>query len=392
MSAGILDESPFLTAPDEGYSPMLDHERVRRRRACAQALAGGVREVSAEAVVRRVCALQAQDALAADLGIRARGRDITAPAVRAAYEEERSIVRGWYLRGTLHTVCSEDARWILALLAPRILAATGRRYHQLGLHEDLRRRADHLLRQVLTTHGPLIRAELTGHLTGIGIPPDGQAPFHLIRHAALTGVLCHGPRRAGEATYVLLDDWLPTRGGDAPRDADAALAELARRYLAAHAPAGPEDFAVWSGLPLSFARRAWAMLAQAGGITADSGLTELTGRPGEQGRPPEAPDTVAAPDAPDAPDVRMLPAYDNYLLAYRTREACVPAAHEADVRPGGGIIRPTVIADGLTVATWARRDAGRSITVRAFEPLPPRTQAAVDAEISDVSRFCRQSA
>ncbi|MFD9099174.1 winged helix DNA-binding domain-containing protein [Streptomyces collinus] len=362
--------------------PDHDHESVRRRRAWAQALAGGVREASAEAVVRRVLALQAQDAIAADLGIRARGRDITAPAVRAAYEDERSIVRGWYLRGTLHTVCSEDARWILALLAPRLLAATGRRYHQLGLHEDLRRRADHLIRQALTTHGPLTRAELTGHLTALGVPPDGQAPFHLIRHAALTGVLCHGPRRAGEATYVLLDDWLPA-GGDDPRDADAALAELARRYLAAHAPAGPEDFAVWSGLPVSWARRAWGTLAQAGAITADGDLTTLAGREGKRAYPPGTPDAV---------DVRMLPAYDNYLLAYRSREACVPAAHEADVWPGGGVIRPTVVADGLTVATWARRDAGRSITVRTFAPLSPRLQAAVDAETSDVSRFCLQSA
>ncbi|AGS66977.1 winged helix DNA-binding domain-containing protein [Streptomyces collinus] len=365
---------------------MPEYDRVRLRRACAQALAGGVREATAEAVVRRVCALQAQDAMAADLGIRARGADITAPAVRAAYEDERSIVRGWYLRGTLHTVCSEDARPLLALLAPRILAATGRRYHQLGLHEELRRRADHLIRQVLSTHGPLTRAELTGHLTPLGIPPDGQAPFHLIRHAALTGVLCHGPRRAGEATYVLLDDWLPRGGGRREADGDAALAELARRYLAAHAPAGPQDFAVWSGLPLSWARRAWNTLARAAAITADGDLTTLAARAGKREYPPDA------PGAPGAPDVRMLPALDNYLLGYRSREACVPAAHEADVWPGGGVIRPTVVADGLVVATWARRDAGRSITVRAFAPLPPGTRAAVDAETEDVSRFCRRSA
>jgi hypothetical protein len=77
---------------------MLDHESVRRLRAHAQALAGGAREASAEAVIRRVFAIQAQDATAADLGIRVRGRDITARAIRTAYEKERSIVRGWYMR------------------------------------------------------------------------------------------------------------------------------------------------------------------------------------------------------------------------------------------------------------------------------------------------------
>lgn len=245
---------------------MLDLESVRRSRARAQSLAGGVREASAEAVVRRVFALQAQNVAAADLGIRVRGRDITATAVRSAYEDQRSIVRGWYLRGTLHTVPSDDAPWVLRLLAPRILAATGRRYRQLGLTDDLRRRADHLLRRVLTAHGPLTRAELTEHLTALGIASDGQASFHVIRHAALNGILCFGPRRAGEATYVLLDDWLPG-GQRSSWDPDAALAELARRYLAAHAPAAVEDFAAWSGLPVTWARTAWKMLAQSGVIT-----------------------------------------------------------------------------------------------------------------------------
>ena len=189
---------------------MVDHESVRRLRAHAQVLAGGAREGSAEAVVQRVFAIQAQDPTASDLGIRVRGRDITAQAIRTAYEKDRSIVRNWYMRGTLHTIPSDDARWVLPLLSPRTLAATNRRYQQLGLDDALRRRADHVIRRALAAHGPLTRAELTEHLTPLGIPPDGQAPFHLIRHAALTGILCHGPQRVGETTYVLLSDWLPT--------------------------------------------------------------------------------------------------------------------------------------------------------------------------------------
>ncbi|MFF4583826.1 winged helix DNA-binding domain-containing protein [Streptomyces sp. NPDC001373] len=262
-------------------------------------------------VVRRVFAIQAQDATAADLGIRVRGRDITAQAIRTAYEKERSIVRNWYMRGTLHTIPSDDARWVLQLLSPRILAATSRRYQQLGLGDDLRRRADHLIRRALAAHGPLTRAELTERLTALGIPPDGQAPFYLIRHAALTGILCHGPQRAGEGTYVLLDDWLPSTGRFR-WEGDDALAELARRYLAAHSPATLEDFAAWSGLPITWARRAWKVLAESGVITEYGALTMLAGRVKE------------LPRSSDTPDVRMLPAYDNYLIGYRTREASAP--------------------------------------------------------------------
>ncbi|MFJ4320907.1 winged helix DNA-binding domain-containing protein [Streptomyces lavendulae] len=355
---------------------MLDHESVRRLRAHAQALAGGAREDSAEAVVRRVFAIQAQDATAADLGIRVRGRDITAQAIRTAYEKERSIVRGWYMRGTLHTIPSDDARWVLRLLSPRILAATSRRYQQLDLDDDLRRRADYLIRRVLAAHGPLTRAELTEHLTTLGMSPDGQEPFHLIRHAALTGVLCHGPQRAGEATYVLLDDWLLTTGS-ARWEEGAALAELARRYLAAHAPATLEDFAAWSGLPVTWARRAWKLLAESGVITEYGGLTMLAGRVEE------------LPGPSDTPDVRILPAYDNYLIGYRTREMSVPALHQARVWPGGGLIRPTVIADGLAIATWSRGSGARSIKVDAFEPVPPQIQREVDMEKDAVVRFLR---
>jgi hypothetical protein len=358
---------------------MPGHESVRWLRARAQALAGGAREACAEAVVRRVFAIQAQDATAADLGIRVRGREITARDIRAAHENERSIVRGWYMRGTLHAIPSDDARWVLRLLAPRTLAATSRRYQQLGLTDNLRERADHLLRRVLTTHGPLTRAELTGHLTTLGVPPDGQAPFHLIRHAALTGILCHGPQRAGEATYVLLDDWLPAIRGAQP-EGDAALAGLARRYLAAHAPAALEDFAAWSGLPVTWARRAWKMLAESGAIAERGALTMLAAQV----------DGSRGPS--DAPDVRMLPAYDNYLIGYRTREGSVPALHQARVWPGGGLIRPTVIADGLAIATWTRTSGGRSIQVEAFEPVPPQIKAGIDKEKTSVVRFLQPTA
>ncbi|MFI0939666.1 winged helix DNA-binding domain-containing protein [Streptomyces sp. NPDC021020] len=351
-----------------------DQRRIRELRARAQAVGGGVREGSPADVVRRVLAVQAQDAVAAALGIRARGRGITAEAVRAAYEDERSIFRGWFVRGTLHTVPAADARWLLRLLAPGILAATTRRYRQLGLGDKVLAASDELLGRTAAAQGPLTRPELTQALAPLGIPPEGQAPFHLIRHAALTGVLCHGPQRAGEATYVPLDDWLPPTAGP---EGDDAVAELARRYLAAYAPAAPEDFATWSGLPLPRARRAWQALAAEGTTTPyDAALTTLAAHPPE-------------PPTPDTPDVRLLPAYDGYLLGHRTRATSVPAPHQSRVWPGGGIIRPTALADGLTLATWTRTSAKPFINVEPFAALPPAIAEAVARESAAVTAFLR---
>ncbi|MFI0722782.1 winged helix DNA-binding domain-containing protein [Streptomyces sp. NPDC021224] len=355
-----------------------DQRRIRELRARAQAVGGGVREDSPADVVRRVFAVQAQDAGAAALGIRARGHGITAETVRAAYEDERGIVRGWFLRGTLHTVPAADARWLLRLLAPGILAATVRRYGQLGLDDVTLAASDELLGRTVAAQGPLTRAELTQVLGPLGIPAKSQAPFHLIRHAALTGVLCHGPQRAGEATYVLLDDWLPPTAGP---EGDAAEAELARRYLAAYAPATPEDFATWSGLPVTRARRAWQALAAEGTTTPyDATLTTLAAAPAPE------------PPAPGTPDVRLLPAYDGYLLGHRTRATSVPAPHESRVWPGGGIIRPTVLVDGLTVATWTRTSTKPLINVDPFAPLPPELAESVARESAAVTAFLRPEA
>lgn len=94
---------------------------------------------------------------------------------------------------------------------------------------------------------------------------------------------------------------------------------------------------------------------------------------------------------PATPDVRLLPAYDNYLIGYRTRENSVPALHQSQVWPGGGLIRPTVIADGLAIGTWTRHSGKRPVQVDAFEHLPPQIQQEVDSETTAVVGFVRNA-
>ncbi|WP_063857015.1 DNA glycosylase AlkZ-like family protein [Kitasatospora sp. Root107] len=128
--------------------------------------------------------------------------------------------------------------------------------------------------------------------------------------------------------------------------------------------------------PVTLARRAWKTLTQTGSITEYGALSVPTERAEE------------LRDRPGTLDVRMLPAYDNYLVGYRGRELSVPAAHHGRVWPGGGVIRPTVVADGLAIGTWARRDASRVVQVDAFEPLSSQVQALADTEASAVTAFC----
>ncbi len=88
----------------------------------------------------------------------------------------------------------------------------------------------------------------------------------------------------------------------------------------------------------------------------------------------------------------MLPAYDNYLVGYRTREVSVPASHRDAVWPGGGVIRPTVIADGLAIGTWTRGCGARRIQVDAFGSVAPQVELGVGMEKASVVRFLRPTA
>jgi hypothetical protein len=257
------------------------------------------------------------------------------------------------MRGTLHLVPSEDAAWLVDLLGPLGITGSLRRLQQLGVPEEAVPGAIELIRDTLAEHGPLTRAELMEPLSRAGITTDGQAAAHLPALAALQGFVCNGPMRGGKPTYVLRDDWL---GRDLPRlPREQAVAELVRRYVRAFGPAEPEDFASWSGLPLRDARAGWEVIA------------------GDRAAEPAR--------APRRPVTRLLPAFDTYLLGYRTRAFCVPAEHAREVWPGGGIVRPTVVVDGRGVGTWRR--TGTKVDI---EPFDGEAFDATD-EIADVQRF-----
>jgi hypothetical protein len=302
-------------------------------------------------VVRAVVGVQAQEPVAGALSIRVRSTGLTRSDVERALVEERSIVRLWAMRGTIHIVAAEDAAWLVDLFGPLTLTATHRRLGQLGVSEADRPRAVALIRTALADHGPLTRAELMEPLARARITTDGQAAAHLPHLAAIEGHVCFGPPRAGKPTFVLRDDWLGTGLPRLPRD--RAIAELARRYGAGFGPTGPEDFAAWSGLPLRDARLAWTQTPLA--------LTEG--------------------GAPHPPIIRLLPAFETYMLGYRSREFAVPPEHARKVWPGGGIVRPTVVENGRAVATWKR--SGTSVEIEPFGSGP----VAAEEEIADVRRF-----
>jgi hypothetical protein len=227
--------------------------------------------------------------------------------------------------------------------------------------------------------GPLSRAELVRALAakGVKVDPVGQAPAHLVGSAALSGLVCRGPDLDGdEASYVLLEDWTGKGRG---LDGEGALAELARRYLAGHGPAAPEDLAAWSGLPIGRARLGFEL------VDGELGEVELDGRRLWALKGPRNP----APAQAQAPVVRLLPRFDDYLLGWRGRDLILDPRFARRIQAGGGWIHPAVVVDGRVAGTWrSRRAGGRlELTVEPFGRLPRGTRPGLEAEAADLGRF-----
>ncbi|HEV3462457.1 MAG TPA: winged helix DNA-binding domain-containing protein [Actinomycetota bacterium] len=356
-------------------------DRLRLLRMRAQRLLGR-RPRDVGAVVRGVGGLQAQDTPASRLAVRVRSAGLDEAAVRRACNRDRSVVRTWVMRGTLHLVAAEDVGWLVGLLGPRFAAGNRRRRLQLGLDDRLCERALEVLPAVLAG-GPLSRAELVRGLAakGVRIDPGGQAPAHLVGLAALRGLICRGPDLDGdEASYVLLEDWVgPAGGRRGVLGGDGALAELARRYLGGHGPAAPEDLAAWSGLALGRARQAFELAA------GDLREVELDGR--RLWAP--AGTTTTRPPA-SGPVVRLLGRFDDYLLGWRDRDLTLDPAFAGRIQAGGGWIHPAVVVDGRVVGTWRARRAGGGldVTVEPFgDGLPRGSGPGLEEEAADIGRF-----
>src|SRR5581483_3972272 len=318
----------------------------------------------------RTTAVQAQDPFQSRLGVRARsGAAVDESAVSAAIERERSVVRTWLMRGTIHLVTAADVRWLVRLVGPAVQRKFATRWQRLGLTPDVVDRCVRLLPEILAD-GPRTRAEVRAGLAERGLTldsPDPQVNAHALVHASSIGLVCRGPARGRTATFVLLDDWLP----DSPAgpSGDDALAELARRYFAAFSPATVADFVTWSGLA---GRRAIEL------IRDELTPVDVDGASGYR-----------LGEVAPARGVRLLPAFDNYLIGYRDRGALLAPELHGEVYQGGWIL-PTVLRDGRVIGTWSLDRPGGRVRLKPFEPWPGAVQRAVDREVSDLARFLDQ--
>jgi Winged helix DNA-binding domain len=329
-----------------------------KARLTAQLLAGKLAR-DPVAVAERLLAVQGQDQRGARLAVRARSQGLTAADVDRALTEERSLLITWLNRGTLHLVRSEDYPWLHALTAPAQITGNLRRLAQEGVSPDDAERG-------MADEGPLTRHQLRERIAAAGVRTERQALVHILMRASLLGLAVRGPMVGGQHAYVLVRDWL---GEPKPVDRDAALHDLARRYLAGHGPASDRDLARWAGLPLRDARAGLNAVASELREYKD-GLVDLARRP----------------PAAELPPPRLLGSYDPVLLGWTSRED-VLGPHQQLVTVNG-LFRPFALVRGRAAASWSMPRG--EVLIEPFGRLSKADAAALDRDAEDVRRFLGQ--
>lgn len=333
--------------------PAADDETLRRRRLLSQRLAPGAAASTPEEAARAVLGIQAQDLRAAGLAIRARVPTAVPTAIA-----EAELVRTWTVRGTVHLLAADDLPWLDALTGPR----NRRRFDALMIKRGNLATAEAIRPAALEilADGPMTRSALIERLDEHGLPSLGPHSINVLM-----------PWLASTGEVLGLADGSFRRADPPPAvDADEALATLGRRYLAGYGPAGPEDLARWSGLPITACRRALAGVDDA--VPAGAGLLAL-------------PETARA--EPDPPPVVLLGAFDTSMLGWRNREPFVAAADDKKLLPGGGVIRPVVLVGGRATGTWKLDGSGRRRRIAFDWFSTPAPAAALRAEIDAVAAW-----
>ena len=246
---------------------------------------------------------------------------------------------------------------MLRLLAPRVVASLAGRYRQLELDHSVFFRARKAFEKALRDGGQRTRDQMYGVLESARISPGGQRGIHILQRLAQDEVLCFGPRKGTQQTFVLLDEWVPQ---GKPRSRDEALAELALRYFSGHGPATAQDFAWWTGLTLSDARTG----LDAAGARLSTDDQQYWG--------PRAESTTGRLN----PTALLLPPFDELLVGYRDCGASLDPAHGAHLK---SLLSPTIVVKGRIVGTWtrARRRDLVAIVPRFFSDQNERDISAI---------------
>lgn len=291
-------------------------------------------------------AVQAQDYLASLWGIGLRLQKTTELDVEQAFRD-RTIIRTWSLRGTLHVVSATDVHWLLDLVASRLLASHANRLmKEFELDEKTITRCKKVLVSALKDKTQLTRDAVYRALERAQISVAKQRGLQILWRLAQEKVVCFGAREGKEHTFALLDKWVPKTN---LLTHDEGLSELANRYFTSHGPATLQDFIWWSGLASMDAKKGLEM-------TKSKLIKESIKEQNYWMSNGTMSKALSA--------VHLLPGFDEYLLGYADRSLSLDMHNFGKlVYTNNGIFNPTIVSSGKVVGVWKRLVKKNSVKI-----------------------------
>lgn len=317
-------------------------------------------------------AIQAQDFLMAKWAIGARLLNSSEKQIEASLDKGE-IIRTHLLRPTWHFVAANDVYWMLELTAPRIKPQLKSRQKQLELTDAIFAKSRNILEKALHGKRNLTRGELSALYRNAGIKTNENRLSHLLHHAELDGIICSGPAREKKPTYSLLYERVPARN---TFTRDESLAALAERYFTSHGPATIRDFTWWSGLPVSDARKALDFIRSE---FVSETINSLQYWFNEN----------HTSHYPDGNYVFLLPAFDEFLIAYADRSAALSLTDNPKTISNNGIFRPFVVINGQVSGLWKRVSLKDKLKMKLtlFRPVTKTIHRLAEEEAQKFAAF-----
>ena len=321
-------------------------------------------------VVEYMVAMQAQDYAGAKWAVGLRMQNANDLVIEQAITEGK-ILRTHLLRPTWHFVSPADIRWILALSAPRINAINAGMYKKFEVDNAIFNKSNDVLVKVMHGNKHLTRAEITGSFNQAGIATDDLRLTILLMHAELDAVICSGARSGKQFTYTLLDERVP----QTPQlGHEEALIKLATGYFRSRGPATVHDFANWSGLTIADAAIGLENIkGQLISIETDGKTYWMTNNN----------DAIIAAKH----KAYLLPAFDEFAIAYKYRDALVNPKYRAQARHV--IFDPAIVIDNQVMGNWKRtiKNNRVDISLNLYGKLNKAQTQAVDIAANRFEKF-----
>ncbi len=321
-------------------------------------------------VVAWMGAMQAQEYRMMRWAVGMRTKNPSAKAFKRDFDEGR-IIRTHLFRSTWHLVAAEDYRWLINLCSAKAHSTIRGWLKMYGqsIGEADERRYQEFLQEALKGRGSLKRTDIEDIVRDSPFRDELPRLKHQNYLAEVSGILCSGGLDDKDRTYMLSSDRIPP-GPTLSRE--EALAELTRRYFRGHGPATLEDFVWWSGLNIGECRKGVEAIADE---LIRERWKDLTFYFHEGCR------TRGFRSG----TVHLLPAYDEYLIGYKSRQVVLHPDHRHHAHDQKGTFWPVVLQDGEVIGNWS--PAAGKVNVEIFHPEACLDEAAMQEGIQRYQRF-----